>query len=1196
MRDDPNHPEPQLPPDPLGQVDPRVGETTDTSWVEPDPPPIPDRIRKKVDPRRPSLPAIPKVPIKVDHRWLKLGLLSGGAVVVGLVLALLFRASSFDAQARSQWEDLCDDYARWFSPLDKSLDYQDKEILRDLGLGFVVDTLADASQYDPRVIADRPGSNLAALAQRPPTTARSNEGIKATNAAAAALRRVEVAFAKWPTTVALEAHHVMLIDHGWDRVAELVENTLKQAPPYGKAPVGPTLIAMQRLEAQTAGIAVAIERLEEELAVLEPFNDPVFEALAQAVDDLDHQAPTAHHPQLDANDPYAARLLGLAEALGPLEAFAHRFSQTVQSDRWPKVDHAHFRETGQAYAMLAQGDHAHDKIFRTWLDEADGFREAEDDWRPGWADAQRQALLPATASLRTLSAADHLTAKPLATRIDKLHARIDLVVNTTLSSGMINEIDIQRNFIERDVRDLVTTAMRFEQDVSAQQIAQTLREASPLTDDAAQQSPAAEAAWRLQRERLAVRLERDADLDAAGRDFDTARQELLALIDPDAPLGLPTANAFDLYQYPPAVAALLSALQDRAADQREATLDLALHEGLPVDPIRWTKLRNNYVQRLADADALADLAVRIDRAIAGAYPLDDPAVSSAEGGVVAEIASWSSASLMNDPTVAAAARPTFDRVKPLQQLAQNDRWETLSAVATQQPDAAVAFAAWRRMGAIDWPGDARALANESAAQDHLARLAESIAKRDPARAAALKAELIAARPVRWQRAMRAAGSDADLRKVVTQAEAMNVSINDLPAATRFNVLLHRVQSAVASLPTTPGPRRDAEVLAIAQAFAAQVRPMADHPQVAALLRSLDAFTTSGAQTRELLTEAGPARRGWAAQPHDDGQAITFTHQGWALTFVRIDPERGPPFYLCTTELPVGLALNAAAWDDADDELRAVMPPLGEGDTRKGPRVWTHGESSLTLNPQNWLDDSPGYLADLTPSPPSPQHPINYVSAEGASYLAALLGCRLPTVDQWITATKRYPVPPRVLPNLRDTTWARHAAHAARLIQAGNPGIDWANSDTFRPAVSGENQPRISDDPVGDFHPINDTTLWFTASPTHNDATASPVNLVGNVAELVTLGPVDPDVLLDDARPIAERRDAFRRQHKQAFAVVGASALSPASLNPTAPQPFNVFSGARGYADVGLRLAFDVPFVSPARQAASALRTQAFLRP
>ena len=117
-------------------------------------------------------------------------------------------------------------------------------------------------------------------------------------------------------------------------------------------------------------------------------------------------------------------------------------------------------------------------------------------------------------------------------------------------------------------------------------------------------------------------------------------------------------------------------------------------------------------------------------------------------------------------------------------------------------------------------------------------------------------------------------------------------------------------------------------------------------------------------------------------------------------------------------------------------------------------------------------------------------------------------------------------------------------------------------------------------------------LWFR--PVSRSA-LRPVELVGNVAELVTLEPVDPRPLLEAGQPLTERRRAFRAAFKNSFAVIGGSALSPASIQPDDPQPFNVFSGARGYADVGLRLAFAWSAPPPGgRRAQAMLLQQPFL--
>lgn len=1223
--------------DPLPPADPRVGGPTDTSWVSPDPPPIPERIRKKVEARRASLPALPRV--AVDRRWLRIvGLLAAGVVVL-TVAGFYFQRGEFDAKAEARWQQLCGDYGRWFGPLQRTLDHGDHVVLQDMGLAAVVDAIKSTPTFDPRLIADRPDANVAALAQQPPQSARTAAAIEATRVAAVGVTRIESAFAQWPTAMALRQHLHLLNNHGWVHAAYVVNHTLDRAPPYGGAPVSESLYAMRRLEAQTTGIVAAVEELERDLAVLRPIDDPVIQRLIADVRRLDHRKP---NPTL-ADDDAAGQLVALSEALQPLQAFAQRFRAAVENERWQTIDHDNFRANGRAYAMLVEnpsengggsGDATDDQaIFRAWLDEAGGFEQAGEDWRGDWAEAlDRDQLQPLTDALHTLQRASHPSAKPLANRLDQLRQRVGDLLAQPFVAGATAEFEIQKTSLQREISELSVNAGKLARDVTATRTAAALRDADQPLTDAPFASAAVDTWWTSQRRKLADRLEKDDDLDAAARDIQRTRAQLLTLIDPASDTALALPPRFETAGHLPVVAALLDALTLGVESQREATLKQALRDGLPVSAERWSALRRSFAERLAEARQIAATAERADHALAGAYPLDDALVSVEPGGLAGEVAAWRDSVWGKDTAVGRAATGVIDQVALVASRSEAATWNEViqSVLKAEQP--AVAFAAWRRMQQVDWPTDPRSLELERTAEAHLHTFIPSIERRNAKRAAALTQELADARPIRWRLALSAANTDEQRRVVLGQAQAMGVDPDSLPEAQRFNLMLSRVQSAVKSLPTEPGPRRDAELLALTQAFAAQVRPLSGDPGIAALLDTLDQLTARGADDREMLAEAGPARLGWTPHPHPDGAAVTFTREHWSLTFVRIDPTPpgnqgkvgfsqvngeaagdGRPFYICTTELPVGLALDAVAWRDAAAEWAAVMPPrLDDGDTRKGPRVWTYRDSAaaqnaatLELNPNDWLGPSPIYPHGHTPTPPTPQHPINYVSAQGAAYLAATLGCRLPTIDQWRAAQRRYPVPPGRLPNLRDTTWARHAAQATELIAAGVPGIDAAHSDAFGPDAGDGAADRPADlQTAGHYHPVNDNTLWFTpvpspiAPPAPNDDRPAEVpevvDLIGNVAELVTAGPIDPDSLLNADQPIADRRDAFVQKYTQDFAVLGGSALSPVSLNPETPQPFNLKSGGRGYADVGLRLVFTPTAVSPAHQAELALRGHAFL--
>src|SRR6185369_6634403 len=91
------------------------------------------------------------------------------------------------------------------------------------------------------------------------------------------------------------------------------------------------------------------------------------------------------------------------------------------------------------------------------------------------------------------------------------------------------------------------------------------------------------------------------------------------------------------------------------------------------------------------------------------------------------------------------------------------------------------------------------------------------------------------------------------------------------------------------------------------------------------------------------------------------------------------------------------------------------PSLPEkGDGRRGPRVWEWSgpaDAARLAPPQLWLTPearnnfpparfNTTILGAAAGGMPSERHPMQYVSAQGALYYAAALGCRLPTSAEW----------------------------------------------------------------------------------------------------------------------------------------------------------------------------------------------------
>lgn len=1163
---------------------------TDISWMAPDPPPIPDRIQNAVNPKLPSLPALPAIPkVQVNRRWLKRGIAAAAIAVVALGVWLALPGEGLAEADRQRWEALCDEHAAWFGPFAASLEYEDKAVLEDVGLGEVVTEVGAASRYAPQTIAQSPDASTDQLRSHPPEILQQAGSIAATKQAVQSIARVDQAFAQWPTARALRDQQAHFRAHGWDHAADVIQHHFDQAPPHGDGPVGQTLRQMITLESHTREIAELSQNLDAELDQLSAYQDPVFERLRAEVKRLDHPAPDADDS--DSTNTATAQLRGLSNGLRPLESFAARFCALVESGGYDQLDHDNFRLNGRAYALLENGTADPIDIFRTWLTERDDYQKVGEDWRVAWAGPQRQALAQLTDAVGPLLAGDHPLSKSLSARVEKLNQRIDAVLDPPLVSGAQTELEREREDIDRDLSELVAAVGVAGQQVDAGELIASLREPAAGLGETRWRSAAVDARWNAERSRLADQLERRGDQVAVEKKLAEVHGQLLALIDPSSEIALPPAPAFTT-DTPDALATpMLTALSQHAAAQREAVLKRTLGGVLPVDERIWSKRVADYAQRCAALGVMADETQHALNVVRRALPLNDPALpgnADGEPGFTATVVAWHDRPAW--AAVAAAGEPIREQIAYLEAIDREKNPEVLEHLITEAPQPSAAFAAWRRWSAlpVSAGSPAASLARAETLQRHMRSRVSAFAAGDAARADELAAEFLESGKQHWLAAFTTASDSKDIAAIADRAPAWKIDADALPAEARFNLMLHHVRGALTQI--QDGPRRDAEVLTLTQAFVTGAQAMADHPEVAAVLAALETVADPAADHREHLADAGPAGAGWALVAGDDTRAVTYRRGAWELAFVRIDPPRGPSFYVCTTELPVGLAVDVTDDAKARREWAALLPDAADGDSRKGPRTWTlptaPGGPAWAVNAGDWLGDDRGYPAGLTPSAPSPRHPVNYLGAEAAAYLAARLGCRLPTIDQWLAAQASHPVPAGQLPNLRDTTWVRHAEHRRALIDSGATGVAWGNSDVFRPVAA------AAPDPAGDAHPINDGTLWFDPVPA---SSPRPMHLVGNLAELVTTQPVDPTPLLDRAVPMPVRRAAFRDRHKNDFAVLGDSALSPASIRPDEPQAYNVFTGARGYADVGVRLVFVAPKLSPARQAHALLKAQPFLR-
>ncbi|USN99049.1 MAG: hypothetical protein H6810_13015 [Phycisphaeraceae bacterium] len=348
-------------------------------------------------------------------------------------------------------------------------------------------------------------------------------------------------------------------------------------------------------------------------------------------------------------------------------------------------------------------------------------------------------------------------------------------------------------------------------------------------------------------------------------------------------------------------------------------------------------------------------------------------------------------------------------------------------------------------------------------------------------------------------------------------------------------------------------------------------------------------------------EFGPAKSpgGWTAElnePKVGSPSLTYTKQGGkaagtVLRFDLVELDSNQKVFLAADEMSVGMldALGDGIKQGAADKKIGDWVSNDRGpDTFKGPcadtPAWQRfGDKQLTVSPKKyWLGTNIQYgprvqnqsfppyadkLADsgdqemksISQDPeqgsPSVDHPISYIPYDAASAIAAAVGCRLPTVDEFTAALREVEA---VLParsgawNLRDAF-----AYSAQLA-------NYRDSQSVIPISAGNTHYEpgaecyFSDDPKAADRdgtwvyggPNVETTLWFQKVGAGNVPRQNGVrfrHLIGNVAEWVDAG--------------------------RGWSAMGASALSPpemASEEVVTPRIRSI----RGYADTGFRLAID----------------------
>lgn len=422
-------------------------------------------------------------------------------------------------------------------------------------------------------------------------------------------------------------------------------------------------------------------------------------------------------------------------------------------------------------------------------------------------------------------------------------------------------------------------------------------------------------------------------------------------------------------------------------------------------------------------------------------------------------------------------------------------------------------------------------------------------------------------------------NDSEVAGVLAAMEPMGVSGDSLPAGDRFNILLGQYWPRFAA--ASGDSVRTLASQWIADAGKIQDLPGDGAKQIAALTAALAEAEAAGKSGPPLETIGPGALSGdkrWRLAS-SSARGATFAPPAGSkiqqpVEFIRIQTRDGVA-YVQAQEMSLGLLDDLVGelgnWPDLARLARLeVKSNLG----RAGPVVWdwdiAPGGQARGMKPaaqrnrensRGWFDfENSGaayFEPGKEPKAPGLKHPVQYVSPAAAIYVARLVGCRLPTVEE---AGLMIAMSTDSQPNRRDASWMAAMQHLARTSAAKNPR--WFDGGIFIPADA--SQVKRKDRAVAATEQDDGTVLFRDVD---SGGSAGLQDAVGNVSEFVFEDAASQAALPQDPGALKEAV-----QKTTAIRIVGGSALSPPEVDPT--HAYSIRTDA-GFSDVGFRLAFAV---------------------
>ena len=1101
--------------------------------------------------------------------------------------------TQFDKAAWAQW---CEAYAKWFGRFLSELNDSNRQaFMGDSHLRLIVEKIDKARsmevELDPSLVAQAPGADLMELALRQPKSVMNAQGAMNIRLGVGVINQIEDALMQWPILVRTQQIADLFESLGWVELASHVRSYTDAISTEAQANPVDSAVRLMAVVPQIFEVESVWQKVESLRQSIVDSGDPVLARFGDWVDDSARTAALAS----------PTNLVKLRETLSDLQGISGRLAAVVGND-WQQIDHDTLQADGRIYHEIPQK--VTEEFFIQWLREVKAYYRPHGHKDPRYQRQLIQRFEAVKANLAKLKAREDYQPIPeLDQQVEQMQAQLAQI--DILPWIVRDEAKVQRAADEADTAlraiDGSLKDARRQLAMAMQDYVAALKEKRQL---ALSGSQVIDAQWQRRRDEL---IEVEQDYPVLQRKIDRLESYLM-FVDRQLSTGLPNEILTTTWSQTVARSVMWDRREEALAQLIEQTIwagvtaavgdESGSEEVVQLNPQQQAMVKSYNELKDKAADLVRDFTA-VDQLFVGHYGYDE-SPGPDKRSIEQIFQQWSDDGFFTSPAIQSALGDVLTRVDRLKEVAHsNDRqflWDQIPKGG--DVGLAVSIAASRRLDDFPWPDDRKTYFDQMLfIQDRILKRIKRV--EDPGRRDLLEQEAIKRGQARWRMYVDAAEDPLDFERAFARIDLFHVDPDSFDPHTRYNLLLYELKRTDSQVSET----RLLEIVRTFQDHVTQIQGQFIHNRgVTALMTGLTELLLEeplGESAPLSAKKMGPSASpiadviAWEAVVEDDGAKIIYTWQpnkriDHRLEFLRVTDAAtagGGSFYLCTTEVPVGLFLDvvreAKKWPDLVKMMWDYSPK--DASVSKGPFVWIwkqYGKAtqSAKVNRSEWLLSHFGeqdytYADSVDPGPPSADHPLQQISAQAAIYFSRLLGCRLPTSKEWQTAHHQAGQGQSSMrSNLRDEQWLIQKDHVVHDVigSATSLIVDWPDAAIFWPADLSQAQHAIQGDAEA-ATTDNDGYLWF--SPVDMGSGSRFRNLVGNVAEYVFDRPKEVEQL---ASVTPDNVKKLLADYSGDLKVIGGSALSPPELENDQPYPVPFNPAKLGFSDVGLRLAFSVP--------------------